>query len=200
MTTLGDVLQQLRNMSQTTHEQDDYFERLILRMLKVSPWYKDQFSDVWLWKEWPGRNRRIDAGIDIVAEKADTGDLIGIQCKFYEEGHYLDKAQLDSFFATLIQEPFKEGMVFSTTDNWSKQAESLLENPTKPVNDPNEWSDDPRYIIDLVKRIVRVSMETNRIVASLPPLNERDVEIKPGVMTSNARCRHPVHQGCHIPL
>jgi predicted helicase len=50
---------------------------------------------------------------------------------------------------------------------------------SKIVNDPNEWSDDPRYIIDLVKRIVRVSMETNRIVASLPALNERDVEIKP---------------------
>lgn len=35
-------------------------------------------------------------------------------------------------------------------------------------NDPNEWSDDPRYIVDLVKRIVRVSMETNRIVSELP--------------------------------
>ena len=35
-------------------------------------------------------------------------------------------------------------------------------------NDPNEWSDDPRYIVDLVKRIVRVSVETNRIVSELP--------------------------------
>jgi predicted helicase len=35
-------------------------------------------------------------------------------------------------------------------------------------NDPNEWSDDPRYIVDLVKRIVRVSLETNRIVSKLP--------------------------------
>lgn len=35
-------------------------------------------------------------------------------------------------------------------------------------NDPNEWSDDPRYIVDLVKRIVRVSLETNRIVIELP--------------------------------
>lgn len=35
-------------------------------------------------------------------------------------------------------------------------------------NDPNEWSDDPRYIIDLVKRVVRVSVETNRIVRKLP--------------------------------
>ncbi len=35
-------------------------------------------------------------------------------------------------------------------------------------NDPNEWSADPRYIVDLVKRVVTVSLETNRIVASLP--------------------------------
>ncbi|WP_211243646.1 type ISP restriction/modification enzyme [Paracoccus hibiscisoli] len=40
-------------------------------------------------------------------------------------------------------------------------------------NDPNDWSDDPRYIFDLVKRIVRVSLETVRIVASLPPVNEQ---------------------------
>lgn len=40
-------------------------------------------------------------------------------------------------------------------------------------NDPNDWSDDPRYIVDLVKRIVRVSIETVRIVASLPPLDEQ---------------------------
>jgi predicted helicase len=41
------------------------------------------------------------------------------------------------------------------------------------TNDPNDWSDDPRYIIDLVKRIVRVSLETVKIVNALPALNER---------------------------
>lgn len=38
-------------------------------------------------------------------------------------------------------------------------------------NDPNDWCrehDDPRYIYDLVRRIIRVSMETNKIVAALP--------------------------------
>jgi predicted helicase len=39
-------------------------------------------------------------------------------------------------------------------------------------NDPNQWSDDPRYIVDLVKRIVRVSIESVRLVKSLPPLEE----------------------------
>ncbi|NAS26580.1 DEAD/DEAH box helicase family protein [Herbidospora sp. NEAU-GS84] len=39
------------------------------------------------------------------------------------------------------------------------------------TNDPNDWSDDPRYIIDLLKRIVTVSLKTIKIVDSLPPLD-----------------------------
>lgn len=38
------------------------------------------------------------------------------------------------------------------------------------VNDPNLYSDDPRYIIDLVARMVRVSMESVAIIDSLPKL------------------------------
>ncbi|MGP5525282.1 type ISP restriction/modification enzyme, partial [Glutamicibacter arilaitensis] len=40
-------------------------------------------------------------------------------------------------------------------------------------NDPNDYSQEignPRYIIDLIKRIVTVSLETNKIVANLPAL------------------------------
>ncbi|KAB2907047.1 MAG: DEAD/DEAH box helicase [Ignavibacteriaceae bacterium] len=40
-------------------------------------------------------------------------------------------------------------------------------------NDPNDWSDDPQYIINLVKHIVWVSLETMKIVNALPALNER---------------------------
>lgn len=41
------------------------------------------------------------------------------------------------------------------------------------VNDPNDWCrehDDPRYIVDLIKRVTRVSVETMDIVRSLPEL------------------------------
>ena len=41
-------------------------------------------------------------------------------------------------------------------------------------DDPNEWSSDSRYIIYWVKRIVRVSVETARIVKGLPALTEAD--------------------------
>ncbi|MFJ7775054.1 DEAD/DEAH box helicase [Streptomyces yangpuensis] len=42
------------------------------------------------------------------------------------------------------------------------------------TNDPNDWSDDPRYIIDLLKRIVTVSLETMKIVDALPALDILD--------------------------
>ncbi len=38
-------------------------------------------------------------------------------------------------------------------------------------NDPNTWSKDPRYIIDLLKRVVTVSIETTKIVDALPSLD-----------------------------
>jgi predicted helicase len=44
------------------------------------------------------------------------------------------------------------------------------------VNDPNDWvreSGNPRYIIDLLESVVTVSIETMKIVDSLPPLNEQ---------------------------
>jgi predicted helicase len=40
------------------------------------------------------------------------------------------------------------------------------------VNNPNEWSEDPRYIFDLLRRVVRVSLDTMEIVNSLPALEE----------------------------
>ena len=40
-------------------------------------------------------------------------------------------------------------------------------------NDPNDWSDDPRFIIDLLRRVITVSLETMQIVDALPPLEAK---------------------------
>ena len=48
------------------------------------------------------------------------------------------------------------------------------------VNDPNDWSrevGDPRYVLDLLARIVTVSVETMKIVDALPPLTIRADQI-----------------------
>lgn len=47
------------------------------------------------------------------------------------------------------------------------------------VNDPNDWSrehEQPRYIIDLIGRIVTVSVRTMQIVDGLPGLGDLDVK------------------------
>jgi predicted helicase len=45
-----------------------------------------------------------------------------------------------------------------------------VEKDSQIRNDPNLYSDDPRYIIDLVARMVRVSMESVAIIDGLPKL------------------------------
>lgn len=37
--------------------------------------------------------------------------------------------------------------------------------------DPNEWSDDPKYILSLLKRVITVSVESMKIVRALPNLD-----------------------------
>ena len=40
------------------------------------------------------------------------------------------------------------------------------------INDPNDWSDDPRYILALLGKVVTVSMKVVEIVSGLPKLDE----------------------------
>ena len=45
------------------------------------------------------------------------------------------------------------------------------------VNDPNTYSEDPEYIVNLIKRLVRVSQETRRIVESLPAMEISEEQV-----------------------
>ncbi|MGI9338773.1 MAG: DEAD/DEAH box helicase [Gammaproteobacteria bacterium] len=38
------------------------------------------------------------------------------------------------------------------------------------ANDPNKWSDNPQYIVSLLKRAIRLSIDSAKIIAALPPL------------------------------
>jgi predicted helicase len=45
-------------------------------------------------------------------------------------------------------------------------------------NDPNEWckeNQQPRYILELIGRIVNVSIQTLDLIASLPPISFKNV-------------------------
>jgi predicted helicase len=51
--------------------------------------------------------------------------------------------------------------------------------PSGIVNDPNDYAREvgnPRYILDLIAKVTRVSVETVQIVNALPPLRIVDTE------------------------
>ena len=41
------------------------------------------------------------------------------------------------------------------------------------TNNPNDWSEDPNYIVCLLEKVVTVSVESARIIKKLPSLEER---------------------------
>lgn len=45
------------------------------------------------------------------------------------------------------------------------------------VNDPNLYSDDPLYIVNLIRRLVTVSVETMKIIDAMAAINEKDCYI-----------------------
>jgi len=134
MATIHDILAEFREAATSHRDLGDKFERLIANYLVTEPQYQERFSDVWMWSEWPGRGNQPDTGIDLVAKERYTGGLCAIQCKFYDPTHRLEKEDLDSFFATSGKHPFTSRIVVSTTDNWSKHAEELLNNQQVPAN------------------------------------------------------------------
>ena len=131
--TIHSILEEFREAATSNRDLGDKFERLIANYLVTDPIYKDQFSDVWLWSEWPGRGNKPDTGIDLIAKDRYTGEFCAIQCKFFDPDYSLQKADIDSFFTTSGKEPFTSRMIVSTTDKWSNHAEEALEHQRIPV-------------------------------------------------------------------
>lgn len=131
--TFAQLLDDLAYSGLSPQEQGRRFERLAKRFLQVEPKFADQFSDVWLWNEWPGRGNRPDNGIDLVAKDRYTGELTGIQAKFFDPAVKLQKGKIDSFFTELGKVDFAQGLVINTSVEWSSSAESALQDQSKPI-------------------------------------------------------------------
>jgi predicted helicase len=148
-TTIHDILAEFRAEASSNRDLGDRFERLICRYLELDPLYAEQFSNVWMWNEWPKKGKVGDIGIDLVAEVRATGEYCAIQCKFYLPDHTLSKEDIDSFFTAAGKSLFTSCMIVSTTDKWGKNAEHALAHQSKPVtrlrvqdldDSPIDWS------------------------------------------------------------
>ncbi|TYP91143.1 MULTISPECIES: DEAD/DEAH box helicase [Nitrosomonas] len=136
MAALQNLLASYRQASLTEREKGTYFEELILTYLRNEATYRDLYSDIWTYADWAeerGLDKR-DTGIDLVAKTQGTNEFHAIQCKFYDEGYRIHKADIDSFFTASGKKPFTHRIVITTTNNWSEHAEHALQGQQPPVS------------------------------------------------------------------
>ena len=96
------VLDYIREKAQSERQKGDLFERLMQKYFTEDPDYKDQFSEVYLWKEWAQLQPEFDAtdiGVDLVAQK-HNGEFCAIQCKCYAPETRISMGDLNSFLST----------------------------------------------------------------------------------------------------
>ena len=130
--SLRSLLEKYRSGSSSEREKGTYFERLVKVWLENAPTQKSQFSRVLMFSDWARENRfdQRDTGIDLVAQLADSpDDWCAIQCKFYREGHRIQKADIDSFFTASGKRPFTRRLIVDSTGvQWSEHADEALRN------------------------------------------------------------------------
>lgn len=129
-TPLRQLLAQYRATAKSEREKGNYFERLAVTFLKSDPGMAQEYEDAWLFSDWAkahavdGR----DTGIDAVAKIRGEDGYCAIQCKFYAEGHRIQKADIDSFFTASGKRHFVRRLIIDTTDApWSTNAEAALD-------------------------------------------------------------------------
>jgi predicted helicase len=133
VTTIYELLDELRASAISEVDKGTKFERLMKAFLLTDPVYAEQFKDVWLWGEWPGNGGKHDTGIDLVAQNRLGEGYIAIQCKMYAPTSTISKDDIDTFLAESGKEGFVERIVVSTTDKWNVHAENAIKGQQIPV-------------------------------------------------------------------
>lgn len=94
-------------------------------LLMSQPPFRDRFTDVYLWDEWPDCSWP-DIGIDLVAVEKD-GSLCAIQAKHYGTTHRISKSDLDRFVTASANPRFSSRLLVGTTDGVGRNARRVIE-------------------------------------------------------------------------
>ena len=96
----------------------------MLTYFSEDPDYQQQFSEVYLYKDWAALQTGYDAndiGIDLIA-KEHEGGYCAIQCKCYAENTRISKPHLDSFISASASEFFTSRLIVDTGGEWGPNA------------------------------------------------------------------------------
>lgn len=129
------LIQEIDLENRVNRDRGTLFELLTKTYLENEPIYQRLFDTVWMLNDVPIEYNipKIDTGVDLVARKAKTGELVAIQCKYYSKDTRIRKEHIDSFLNELGKNYYDEGLIITTTDKWSKNADEALIDRNKPI-------------------------------------------------------------------
>lgn len=129
------LMNEIDDKQRNQRDRGTLFELLVIAYLKTEPMYARLFEDVWELNNVPEEYKipKKDTGVDLVAKKKKTGELIAIQCKFYSKDTAIRKEHIDSFLNEVGKQYYSEGLIVTSTDNWSINANDALKNRDKPI-------------------------------------------------------------------
>ncbi len=168
------VLTELKSRGNNKSEQGTLFELFCKKILLTSPFFSDDVSEVWTWKEFPGNAGKHDTGIDLVV-KDKQGLYWAVQCKFYDKDATVSKAEIDSFISASTRKfkidnqefEYSHRLVFSTTDNISLNASGLFTTigPETLLECGIDWKHFSLDDIDAMKIVSKKSPKPHQIDA-----------------------------------
>lgn len=122
------IILSLEREDMTQRDRGTLFELLVTAYLKKEPMYARLFDEVWMLSDVPEEYGipKKDTGVDLVARNRETGELVAIQCKYYAKATTIQKSHIDSFLNEVGKSYYGEGIVVTSTDKWSDNANNAL--------------------------------------------------------------------------
>ena len=130
------IVQSLEREKMVQRDRGTLFELLITAYLKNEPMYARLFDEIWMLNEVPGEYKipKKDTGVDLVARNRETGDLVAVQCKYYSKDTTIQKSHIDSFLNEVGKNYYSEGIIVTSTDKWSNNADEALLSRDKNIS------------------------------------------------------------------
>ena len=146
------------------------FEKICIWWLKNDPTYADTFKDVWLWYDWPDREKngfKGETGIDLVGE-THSGNLWAIQVKDYSD-RQVPLNEIQDFISLSEKNDFGVRLLISLGD-LSEDARIHIEKQDKSVQ-ILFYSDLDKSIVNWLDSLSSTTSETSNYKSDPEPID-----------------------------
>ena len=133
MTTIYELLDDLRASAISEVDKGSKFERLMKAFLTTDPVYAEQFKDVWLWASGRATAASTTPESTWSRRTGSAGATLRSSARCTPRRRPISKDDVDTFLSESGKEGFVERIVVSTSDRWNGHAENAIKAQQIPV-------------------------------------------------------------------